>query len=95
MDTLLARDDWKPGTPILVDEIAMDASKATVDSVKASAGACTRRRAEFGKARMAILVERDLEFGMNRMWMALTSDEWDVHANVFRTREEAIEWISV
>ena len=32
---------------------------------------------------------------MNRMWMAITRDEWDVSANVFRTREEAIDWISV
>ena len=61
VDTLLARGDWKPGTPMLVDEIAMDASKADVETVKASAEACTRHRAEFGKARMAILVARDLE----------------------------------
>jgi hypothetical protein len=95
VDTLLAREDWKLGTPILVDEIAMDASKASIENVKASAEACTRRRAEFGKARIAILVERDVEFGMNRMWMAFTSGEWDVRDNVFRTRGEAIDWIFV
>jgi hypothetical protein len=29
VDSLLSRADWRPGTPILVDEIALDASKTT------------------------------------------------------------------
>jgi hypothetical protein len=95
IDTLLTRADWRPETPILVDEIAMEAGKASIETIKACADACTRRRAEFGKARMAIFVARDLEFGMNRMWLTFTSDKWDVSANVFRSRGEAIGWISV
>ena len=33
-DSLVRRADWKPGTPILEDETALDASEISVEGVK-------------------------------------------------------------
>jgi hypothetical protein len=95
MDSLLAHDKWKPGTPILIDEIALDASQISVAAVRTIAEECSRRRSEFGEARMAIIVPGDLEFGMNRMWHVFVEDKWDVIVNLLRSRREAIDWLSV
>jgi hypothetical protein len=95
MDSLFAHEKWKPGTPILIDEIALDASEISVAEVSTIAEECGRRRSEFGEARMALLVARELEFGMNRMWSVFVEDKCDVIINVLYSRQEAIDWLLV
>ncbi len=95
VDSILEHEDWKPGTPILVDETAFDASQISVEGVRSIANAYTRRGSEFGEARVATFVTCDLEFGIDRMWMVFVEDQWDVSSNVFRSRGEAIDWLSV
>lgn len=92
--SLLAHDAWQPGTPVLVDESAMDASEATVTNVREIAQACSQGSEQLGRARIAIVVARDMEYGMNRMWMAFVDGKWQVQCNVFRSEEDARAWIS-
>jgi len=92
--SLLAHEAWKPDTPVLVDESGMDASDASVASVRDIAHACSKGREQFGQARIAILVARDMEYGMNRMWMSFVDGKWDAECNVFRSEKDARIWIS-
>ena len=95
IDSLLAHEDWKPGAPILIDQTAFDTLELSVAGVRAIADACTRRGSEFGKARIAIFVARKLEFGMDRMLGVFVEDGWDINMNVFWSKGEAIDWLSV
>jgi len=92
--SLLAHDAWVPGTPVLVDESDMDASEATVANIKDIVNACGEGSERFGRARVAILVSRDMEYGMNRMWMAFVDGKWDVQCNLFRSEKDARAWLA-
>ncbi len=95
LDALFINDLWKPGTPLLVDETEMDAGLLTVKDVRTIAEIFIKRRTEFGPARFAIFVSRDLEYGMNRMWMVFVEEKWETAVDVFRSRDEAIAWLTV
>lgn len=92
-DTLFAHDGWVPGMPLLVDESELRAGSLTVLALKTIACHCTDRSSEFGSTRMSMYVSRDLEYGLNRMWHVFIEDGWDVEGNVFRSRDEALEWL--
>lgn len=94
-NTLFAHDEWKPGTPLLVDESDLRADNLTIAGLQAIARTCTNRRAEFGASRMSMYVSRNLEYGLNRMWHVFIEDNWEVVGNVFRSREEAMAWLGV
>jgi hypothetical protein len=93
-DTLFMHEKWKLGAPLLFDETELDSSKISVDDVHRIAAICTQRKTKFGASRCALIVSRDLEYGMNRMWMVFVEDEWDVTVGLFRSRDEAISWLA-
>jgi hypothetical protein len=94
-DTLFAHDEWKPGTPLLVDESDLRADNLTIAGLRDIATTCTNRGTEFGDTRMAMYVSRELEFGLNRMWHIFIEGNWNVIGNVFRSRGEAMTWLGV
>lgn len=64
-----------------------------VNEVKELALMCGEVRVEAGSSKLAVLVNRDLEYGMTRMWSVFVEDKWDVEIEVFRTESEAITWL--
>lgn len=92
LDGLEAHPDWRPGKPMLVDKTGYDTSRMTVGDVYDIAEVCTRRSAVVGASRVAILVQRDLEYGMNRMFLAFV--QWEADADVFRDRARAEAWVA-
>lgn len=92
-DALFEHDAWKSGMSVLTDNTDLDARDVTAQEVRDIADVCTQRSSELGAARTAILVENDLEYGMVRMWSVFVEGEWDVELAIFRTRNEAIEWL--
>ena len=90
---MLADERWKPGTPFLTNHTDLDAGSLTVNEVRQIAAYCIDSRANFGHARCAVVVGRDLEFGLSRMWGVFVEGEWDVAAGVFRSRDEAVAWL--
>jgi len=50
---------------------------------------------ERDREKCAILVARDLEYGMVRMWGVFVEGKWDVTVNLFKSRDEAIVWLTV
>ena len=64
---VLGHEQWKPGAAFLVDHSELNVGPLTVADVRDTAEISARRRAEFGRARVAILVSRNLEYGMAGM----------------------------
>jgi hypothetical protein len=92
-DALTSRADWNPGARILVNETGMSAESTTIQEVREIALVCVQRKERFGSARGAILVSRELEYGLNRMWDVFVEDKWDVETALFRSRDEAVAWL--
>ena len=92
---VLDNDNWVPGTPVLIDHTAFNVGPLTVDNIRAIAMDVVMRAEQLGQARCAFLVSRDLEYGMVRMWMAFVEYKLLATAEVFRSKDEAIAWLSV
>jgi len=95
LDAMLTHDMWQPGTPWLHDHSDLNSSSLTIDGIQRIAQLCAERRTLIGKGKCAIVVARDLEFGLARMWAAHVENNWDAVTAVFRSREEAIAWLDV
>ncbi len=48
---------------------------------------------KFIATKFAILVSSDLEFGINRMWSKLAEGKVDINSNVFKSHEQAVQWL--
>jgi hypothetical protein len=93
VDLLLSHEKWKPGTAFLLNHSELNAGPLTVDDVHYIAEVRVRPRAQFGQAKCAVLVSRDLEYGLTRMWEVFIDGKWDAIVEIFRSRDEAISWL--
>ena len=93
LDLLVGHEKWKPGNLILMDYSETNGAALSVTEIKYIAANYVRLRAEFGRARMAILVSRDVGYGLFRMWQVFVASKWDVVNQIFRSRDEAISWL--
>lgn len=91
---VLALREWKPGTPFLNNHSDLDAGPLTVSDISAIANMVAAARVELGSSRLAVLVSRDLEYGLARMWHVFVEDKWDGTSGVFRSREDAVVWLT-
>ncbi len=94
LDALLAHADWKPGSHSLIDHSKLNSGPLTVDEIQRIAQFCSDRRDLVGSGKCAIVVERNLEYGLARMWGEFVHGRWDAVAEVFRSQEEAKIWLS-
>ena len=94
LDEVLALKEWKPATPFLNDHSDLDAGPLTVNDISAIAEMFERAKVELGSSRLAVLVSRDLEYGLARMWNVFVEEKWDGIGQVFRSREDAVHWLT-
>lgn len=94
LDETFSRESWRPGMPVLHNHSDLNSGPLRVDDVSLIADFCADSRQEFGHSKVAVVLRRDLEFGLARMWAALVEGRWDATANVFRLRDEAVLWLT-
>ena len=93
-DAIFKHENWEPGTPYIIDHSDLNASLVTAEGVRRIARMARDRRAKYGVTKSAIVAPRDLEYGLSRMWLVFVDDEKDVSTRIFRTREEAVAWMT-
>ena len=94
LESLVTHEKWKPGTPFLINHTDLNSAPLTSDDMMKIAGINAQYSAKIGKSKCAHLLARDLEFGMARMWEVFVQDKWDVSACSFRSRDDAIAWLT-
>lgn len=95
LDAMLAHEHWQPGVPFVHDLSNLNTGTLTVEDIMRIAGLGSERKALFGAGKIAIVARRDLEFGLARMLSVYIADELDSEFEVFRSRSEALAWLSV
>ena len=92
---VLEHDEWKPGGLILLDHTKLNTGPLTVDDVQAIAIISGQYSEQLGTAKVAIVVDRDLDYGMTRMWQVLVENQTISYASakIFRNRDEAWAWL--
>ena len=94
-EAVLDHEEWKPGGLILLNHIELNTGTLTIDDVQAIANIAGQYRVQLGTAKVAIVVDRDLDYGMTRMWQALVERHTTPYDSVkiFRNRDEAVAWL--
>jgi hypothetical protein len=87
--TLMADDRFDPMMPELVD--LTDVTDVSVTSAMVEASA--RWLLHAPRARRAIVAPTDVLFGLSRMYQLYRDDLSGDTLRVFRTREQALEWL--
>jgi hypothetical protein len=96
LEEIFDHPEWEPGSPIMFDETELKSGTLTVNDVSAIANLCLLYKKQFGSAKVAILVARDLEFGMNRMWQILMEGiDCDISEKIFKSKSEAMLWLTI
>jgi hypothetical protein len=94
LNSVFTHGSWRPGKSLVVDHSALIADALTSDDIKRMADRSVRNHSMSEIAMHAIIAPRDLQFGLGRMWMSYVEYESKAAINVFRTRKEAINWVS-
>lgn len=90
---VFAHEYWHPGGALLINHSELNSAPLTIDNLRALAFFIETLQAQIGQAKIAILVARDLEYGIGRMWEALVPEEKEYARELFRSRDEAISWL--
>jgi len=92
---VLEHEEWKPGGLILLNHTELNTGPLTIDDVQAIAIISGQYSEQLGTAKVAIVVDRDLDYGMTRMWQALVESHTTSYdsTKIFRNRDEAVAWL--
>jgi hypothetical protein len=92
LEDVLHRPDFRPGLNGIVDLREGDIDTQARD-VKRLATMMERYRAQIGKSRTAIVVARDVTYGMARMYQAY-AESTSIETMVFRSLDDAHRWLA-
>jgi len=90
---LLSHEKSMPGGTVLVDHSDLKADSLKLGEIRSLAEMTAQARTQIGRARIAHVVSRDLEFGLVRMWENFASPHTDARLGCFRSRDHAIAWL--
>jgi len=94
LETLVTHEKWKPGASFLINHTELNSAPLTNDDMRNIAKLNGQYSAKLGQSKCALLLTRDLEFGLARIWEVFVENEWDVTEKLFKSRDEAIAWLS-
>jgi hypothetical protein len=94
LEALVTHEQWKPGTSFLLNHTALNKAPLTTDDMRDIVNINAQYSGKVGKSKCALLVTRKLEFGMARMWGILVENKWDISEKPFKSRVEAVAWLS-
>jgi hypothetical protein len=89
---LVEKTDWKTSKSYVWDFRALVKGPDSTDEVRQSVDLVRRTHELWAGSRAAIVVARDVDFGIARMFGAY-ADEIDVEYRVFREKRSALEWL--
>ena len=79
---------------VLWDIRDADASSFTMQDITKLSNIVSRQWGTKGESRAAIVVSRDLEYGLSRMYDMLSANQIKSQIKAFRDINEAFEWLS-
>lgn len=88
---VLAHPRFQPGMPLVFDLRAADLSRLTAEAFRGFAVINQDFAGRRGRARSALLVADDLQFGLLRMYEVLGATQ-NLENRVFRDLDDAIAW---
>ncbi len=90
---IVAHPQWKPGLKILLDHRKLKIDTLKMDGIQSISTFFKQIGPKFGDGKLALVMQRDIDFGLARTWEILTADDVDIAIAVFRSIDEASRWL--
>jgi hypothetical protein len=91
LESLLNNPDFKPGLNGIADLRNSEMDTFSAD-VKRIAGLMIEYRNKIGPSKTAVVISKDVTFGMTRVFQAF-SEQSSIETAIFRDMEEALRWL--
>ena len=90
---LVGHRKWIPGMNILFDFIELDLSSISAADVNENSSFVRSLSDKFGNGKIVCIMNKEIDFGIARMWEILTQDGISAEIRIFRSISEAKSWI--
>ncbi len=91
---IIAHPQWEPGLKILSDHRKLKIDTLKMDGIHSISRYFKEIGPKFGDGKLALVMQRDIDFGLARTWEILTADDVDIAIEVFRSMDEASKWLA-
>lgn len=91
---IISHPQWKPGNNILLDHRALSINAISVSGINEVSAYFKSIADKLGNGKIALVMSREVDFGIARAWENITTDDVDIKIYVFRELEKAISWLS-
>lgn len=94
LDDIVAHPLWRSGMSILLDHRNLSISNISAKGVEQVSDYFAGLNQSLGNGKIALVMTRDVDFGMARAWEIMTSDRTNMRINILRSMENAQAWIA-
>jgi hypothetical protein len=92
LEQVYVRPDFRPEADILCDLRGADLRRMSGGIIKGIVGFVSKHRSDYPGVRTAIVVGRELDFGLARMYEQRVEASYPADVRVFRDRDDAEIW---
>jgi hypothetical protein len=93
LDDIIAHPAWRSGLPILLDHRGLGLHNISAKGVEQVSDYFTSISDVLGDGKLAMVMNRDVDFGIARAWENITMDRTSMRTYVFRGLDEARAWV--
>lgn len=93
LDDIVSHPEWKPGYQILLDHRDLDLKNIPQDGIGQVSQYFVKLKSKLGTGKIALVMNRDIDYGIARAWELMTADDVEISIFVFRTLKEARQWL--
>jgi hypothetical protein len=93
LNETLEHPSWRPGMNLLADLRELETDAFSGDDVRSVVALYRRASEQLGNGRCAIVMSKLASFGLARMWELYSKDTIGLRVGVFRSIDEAREWL--
>lgn len=93
LDDIISHPSWRPGRFVLLDHRRLTLDKISHQGVEQVSDYFASISDDLGNGKIALVMNRDVDFGITRAWENMTMDRTSMRTHVCRSLEQARAWL--
>lgn len=90
---IISHRHWKPGNDLLLDHRELKIDQISFSGIKAVSTFFKSIAPELGGGKVALVMNREVDYGIARAWEIVTEGDVDAEIHVFRQLDQAVNWL--
>jgi|GEM_PF-1074191 len=90
---IISHPHWRPGKHILLDHRALNIDGISASGIEDVSFYFISIADKLGNGKIALVMNRDIDFGIARAWESITNLDVDIEIHVYRKMNDAMNWL--